>query len=125
MRTYPQPCGVTTPKKQSPDVFSTTWSLKMGVMTMPALASEAASRAAATASAKGDFMAVRLAWTHTLSFRVRACVRAGFRIPLPPMRALAYTTLSLRLGQFAGFAKPGTTKRLTQREWMGKKRRRK
>lgn len=73
-------------------------------MTMPALASEAASMAAATASAKGDFMAVRLAWTHTLSFRVRACVRAGSRIPLPPMRALAYTTLSLRFGRFCVFA---------------------
>lgn len=40
-RTYPQPCGVTTPKKQSSGDLSTTISLVMGVMTTQALASEA------------------------------------------------------------------------------------
>lgn len=35
---YPQPWGVTTPKKQSPLALSTTWSDWMGVMTMPAAA---------------------------------------------------------------------------------------
>ena len=39
VRTHPHPIGVTTPKKQSPESFSTTMSDRMGVMTMPALVS--------------------------------------------------------------------------------------
>lgn len=44
--THPQPCGVTTPKKQSPELFSTTWSRSIGVMTIPALVSGIAAKRA-------------------------------------------------------------------------------
>ena len=46
--TYPQPCGVTSPKAQSPLTLATTWFRKTGVMTTPALAPYAAARAMAT-----------------------------------------------------------------------------
>ncbi|KAL1844682.1 hypothetical protein VTK73DRAFT_2041 [Phialemonium thermophilum] len=45
--------GVTSPKKQSPDVFSTIWSGRIGVMTTPALTSETHSEKMATAAAAG------------------------------------------------------------------------
>lgn len=48
--TYPQPWGVTTPKGQSPAIFSTTWSSVMGVMTMPAVTMDVAKDRTATSS---------------------------------------------------------------------------
>ena len=40
-KTHPHPSGVVTPKKQSPSALGTTWSALMGMVTTPALASEA------------------------------------------------------------------------------------
>lgn len=53
VQTHPHPDGVVTPKKQSSDAFTTTWSARIGVMTMPALTSEAQKARAAAASVVG------------------------------------------------------------------------
>jgi hypothetical protein len=46
--TYAQPWGVTTPKGQSPESFSTIWSKNTGVTTMPALTRDAAAERSVT-----------------------------------------------------------------------------
>ena len=60
-RTYPQPRGVVTPKKQSPAFLGTTCSGLMGVMTTPALTREAQSERRAAARVTGFMLTCMLA----------------------------------------------------------------
>lgn len=55
--THPQPCGVVTPKKQSPSFFGTTWSGVIGVRTTPALTSDPERHSESSAVARaGNFI---------------------------------------------------------------------
>lgn len=50
-----------TPKKQSPSFLGTTWSALMGIVTTPALTSEAHNESAAAAKAAGFILTDRIA----------------------------------------------------------------